>query len=70
MKSNKNAHIIQFDETLQSIEIHRNLPDNSKIFLTRISFEHAKEIGFESIAMKIGELLLLDSPAARKIFEL
>jgi hypothetical protein len=70
MQKKTHSHVIRFNEELRTIEIYRVLSDNSEVFLTRISFEQAKKKKFESFALEIGETLLLDSPAARKIFEL
>lgn len=70
MRESKYSHTIRFDDETKTVEICRILPNGSNVLLTQTPFENARSKGFESFASEIGEVLLLDSPIARRIFDL
>ena len=63
-------HIVQWNEETQLVEIFRIMDDETKVLYSDISFAKAKKKSTRSFAQELGEALLVDSPAGRRLFDL
>lgn len=69
---NNYSHIVLIDEEKRVLTIERIFPDGKKVLFTsveipEISISSNKEI-IRRFAMQLGENIISDSPAARRLF--
>jgi hypothetical protein len=70
MQNKSHSHCIKFDELRRSLDVFRILDNKQEVYLSSISYSDMRVLGFDFTSRSIGELILLDSPAARDIFDL
>jgi len=65
-------HLLQIDEQSRELRIYRVDPSGQKAFFTSISLPSSTgwSEGLGKLAKQIGENVLMDSPAARKLLKL
>jgi len=68
------AHLLEVDEEERILSIYRVYPDGKKELFTSADFpinslEYDRE-SFKEFALKLGENILADSPAARKLLRI
>jgi hypothetical protein len=68
------SHLVEIDESTRSLRIHRVFPDGRRHLLTETPLPACAAVPkgsqYEEFARQLGENLLLDSPAARRILGL
>ena len=68
------SHVLEIDEEKRILTIYRVFDDGSKQLFTSVDFPGKSffddEPRFREFALKLGENLLLDSPAARRLLGL
>ena len=66
------SHVLEIDEEKRLLTIYRVFPDRTKqlftsVFIPRKTVSEDPEV-FRSFAQTLGENVLMDSPAARRLF--
>jgi len=64
------GHLIQAEEGTRLITIYRVDSGGMPTLYTSVSFEEARNMGFEKFGRLLGENLILDSPGLRDLFSL
>ncbi|AOY66212.1 hypothetical protein LN565_16190 [Xanthomonas euvesicatoria pv. euvesicatoria] len=69
---NEHSHLVYVDEESRKLLIYRLSEKGKKTLLTDISLpiEQGWSSDLESIAKQLGENLLMDSPAARRLLDI
>ena len=71
MSSSEFSHSVEIDEKHRLLKIFRVFPDGRKQFYTETDVPSAGGSStFEVLSRTVGEALLMDSPAARRLMQL
>ena len=60
-------HLIEADPARGTFIIERITDDGSVAFLTSLTFDQVRRMGFDEFARQTGETLIFDSPALRDL---
>jgi hypothetical protein len=59
--------LIEADPGRGTVSIERLMEDGSVVFLTSLTFDQVRRMGFDEFARQTGETLIFDSPALREL---
>jgi hypothetical protein len=64
------AHRLIWNEDSHSLEIYRQMKPGNEILYTTLSLEDARKRGIKAFCQELGEVLVVDSPVGRALFDL
>lgn len=64
------SHLVEIDEAQRLLRIHRVFADGSRHFFTETTLPLRTRDALTELALMLGENILFDSPAARRVLGL